>query len=89
MTDTEIIAALVLASQEGGAVDVANLLDGLTNGGLNQGAMIMYFKRSFPEIPLRVLIDASGWSRLTNGGLSDQEFDAALRPWLPTTSAHS
>jgi hypothetical protein len=57
-------------------------LDDLTGGRLSQSLMIMSFKRGFPVIPLKVLLDAGGWSRVTGGGLSDEQFNQLVGPWL-------
>lgn len=83
MNDIHIIDVLVKSSYEMNAVQLANLLEILLGERLSQGAMIMYFKRSFPEVPLRVIINASGWSRVSNGGLSDDDVIQLLQDWLP------
>jgi hypothetical protein len=81
--DEDIVKALRAESYHRCASELADLLDQLSEEGLSQGSMISYFKRAFPEIPLRILIDASGWSRLSGGGLGDLEFNAMLSSWLP------
>ena len=81
MNDEEILAAL-RASRPRSAVELAELLDRLTHGGLSQGSMITYFQRAFPDIPLRVLLDAGAWRRLSGGGLSDEGFNELLRKWI-------
>lgn len=81
MNDEEIIAAL-RASRPRSAVELAELLDRLTNGGLSAGTMITFFKRAFPEIPLRVCLEAAGWKRLGGKGLSDEEFNEFLGEWI-------
>jgi len=43
---------------------------------------VTYFKRAFPDIPLRILLDAGGWSRVGGGTLSDADFNDLLRPWV-------
>jgi len=83
VNDIHIIDVLVKSSYEMNAVQLANLLEILLGERLSQGAMIMYFKRSFPEVPLRVIINASGWSRVSNGGLSDDDVIQLLQDWLP------
>lgn len=85
MTDDEIVAAL-RASGSVSAVELAELLDDLTNGGLSQGSIITYFKRAFPGIPLRVLLDAGGWERISGGGLSDAGFNDLLSEWFEDES---
>jgi hypothetical protein len=82
MNDEEIVRLLRSNAGELSAVQVAELLDELTGGGLSQGTIITYFKRAFPMIPLRVLLDASAWERVSHGGLSDEGFNAALASWL-------
>ena len=84
MMDDEIIELLRTSARESTAVAVAAVLDQIVPGGLTQGSMIAYFKRAFPEIPMRTLLDAGGWHRVSAGGLSDADFDALLRPWLPS-----
>ncbi|MDC0747114.1 hypothetical protein [Polyangium mundeleinium] len=84
MKDEEVIGALQARRGEFYPVELAEYLGELTNGGLSQSTMVTYFKRAFPEIPLRVLLDAGGWQRLSNGGLTDRDFNALLQPWLDT-----
>ena len=82
MDDDEIIAAL-RACRPRTPVKIAETLDKLYDGGLSQGSMIMFFKRAFPGIPLRLLLDeASSWSRLTSGDLSDDGFNELLKEWI-------
>jgi hypothetical protein len=81
MNDDEIVAAL-RASRRRSAVEIAELLDGLTHGGLSQGSIVTYFKRAFPGIPLRVLLEAGAWRRVSGGGLSDEGLNDLLREWL-------
>lgn len=84
MTDEEIIDRLREASSSLRAAQLAGLLEELTAGGLSQGSLITYFKRAFPKIPLRVLIEAGAWARVSDGGLTDDEFDDLLGEWLPS-----
>lgn len=83
MNDEGIVAAL-RASKRRTAVELAELLDDLTHGGLSAGAIITYFKRAFPRIPLRTLQDAGAWTRVCRGddALSDEGFNDLLRAWL-------
>jgi hypothetical protein len=67
----------------GTATVVAAELANLAPDGLTQSTLIFYFKRAFPSIPLRVMIAAGNWRQI-GGGMSDEEFDEMLRPWLPT-----
>jgi hypothetical protein len=82
MNDEEIITIL---RSKGGvltAVELAELLDNLTGGGLSDATIVTYFKRAFPDIPLRALLEAGGWRRVSDGGLNDDEFNELLGPWL-------
>ena len=83
MTDNEIVDQLRASARTSSAVSVASLLDRILPEGLTQGAMVSYFKRAFPEIPLSTLLEAGSWSRLSAGWLSDADFEALLRPWWP------
>lgn len=84
MKDEDIIRALQAKRGELSPVQLAEYLGDMANGGLSQGTMIMFFSRSFPEIPLHVLLEAGGWQRVSNGGLTDAEFTTLLQPWLGT-----
>lgn len=64
------------------ASQLASLLEELLGQPLDQGLFIFRFKEAFPEIPLRTLTEASGWSRLCIGGFEDDDFDQMLSPWL-------
>jgi len=63
------------------AVAIAEELAAL-RGEYSQGAFVNYFKRAFPDIPLNVLTECGGWHRLSDGGISDEQFAAKLSPWL-------
>lgn len=82
LNDEEIIARLRAQRQVLPASRLAELLESLADGGLSQGTMITYFKRAFPSIPLRVLLDAGEWSRVSGGQKNDEWFDELLQPWL-------
>jgi hypothetical protein len=82
MNDDEIADRLRSAKDTLTAVDLAELAGDLAGTGLTQGIIAMMFKRAFPEIPLRVLLDAGAWNRVSNGGMTDEEFNALFRPWL-------
>jgi hypothetical protein len=82
MSDDEVVTQLRAGCGKLTPVELAERLDELTGGNLSQGTLITYFKRAFPSIPLRVLLDAGGWHRVSNGALGDEAFNALLRPWL-------
>ncbi len=82
MTDDEIVAAL-RAPPLGSAVELAERLERLVGAPLGQGSIVTYFKRAFPRLPLSVLMQAVAWHRVCGGsGLSDDEFNASLAPYL-------
>lgn len=62
---------------------MVDLLEDLLGSSVQQSTFIFKFAEAFPEIPLRRLIDASGWSRFGEGGFDYVEFDRMLAPWLP------
>ena len=82
MNELQIIEGLQAARENHSALGLARVLDELTHGKLSQGSLVTYFKRAFPSIPLRVLIDAGAWHRLSSGGMSDDEFEELLGPHL-------
>jgi hypothetical protein len=64
-------------------VEIAEVLGQLYEGGLSDRAIVPFFKRAFPQIPLRVLLDSCTWHRVSGpGGTSDEEFNELLGPWL-------
>jgi hypothetical protein len=82
MNDDEIIAALGRASHSYSPVEVAEVLGESREGGLTHSAMVFHFKRAFPMVPLRVLLEAGGWNRLSGGDLSDEQFNGLLGAWI-------
>ena len=86
MTDSDIILTLQAKAAKGGSpLQLATLLGELSDGGLSQSTLIMFFKRAFPALPLRVLIDAGAWHKVSGGGMSDEEFEKLLGPYLGST----
>ena len=49
------------------------------------------FAEAFPKVPLNVLMRASHWHGVSEGGMSDERFDSLLSPYLNSSdpSAHS
>ena len=82
MTDDEIVRVLQANKERLSPVGLAELLNDLIGGALSQGALVTYFKRAFPGIPLRVLLDLGAWTRVGNGDLADEEFDLVLGSYL-------
>jgi hypothetical protein len=82
MNDDEVVATLRDAGSRLDPVSLADLLDRLTDGGLSQGSIVTYFKRAFPSIPLRILLESGGWHRVGGRTLSDEQFNEILRPWI-------
>lgn len=86
MTDDELVALLRSASPGTPPSGLAEILADHLDKGLTQSAMVFYFKRAFPDTPLRVLLEAGAWSRLSDGTLSTEQFDELLEQWLRWTS---
>ena len=82
MNDEEVISALQNAPPGTSAVDLAELVAASIGVEVGQFSLVTYFKRAFPAIPLRLLLDAGAWHRVSDGGMSDDEFNDLLRPWL-------
>jgi hypothetical protein len=82
MSDLEIITRLQESSSDLTPVELADLLNTLTEGALSQGTLITYFKRAFPNTPLRALLDAAGWQRLGGSEFDDQQFNELMKPWI-------
>ena len=79
MTDPEIIQCLQEAVGAGASpVEVANLLAQVCEQGLHQSTLTMYFKLAFPTLPLRTLLEAGAWRGVSEGGMSDDEFNRLL-----------
>jgi hypothetical protein len=82
MKDGEIVERLRREVDTMSPIQLADLLDSLLPDGVGQFPLLSFFKRAFPLIPLQTLIQANRWKRLCDKGLSDDEFDALLNPWL-------
>jgi hypothetical protein len=82
MDDDELVALLRSSSRETSASGLAEILAEHLDEGLTQSAVVFYFKRAFPDTPLRVLLEAGAWSRLSGGDLSRDQFDGLLGQWL-------
>ena len=81
MTDEEIIGQLRMCLPAKPS-EIAYILEGFLDGELTQSGLIVYFKRAFPSIPLRTMIEASGWVGVCSDGFSDVEFDAILLSYI-------
>lgn len=86
LPDGAVVEGLRALGRTRRAVEVADALGRLRGGALEQFTFMLFFKRAFPAIPLRTLIEAGAWTRF-RGGLTDEGFDAMLSAWLPTRSA--
>jgi hypothetical protein len=85
--DETAVAALRAVAQHKSPTDTARMLETLVPEGLTQSKMTFYLKRAFPEIPLKVIIDAQLWERVGPGSITDAEFDEMLRPWWPPSES--
>ncbi len=81
-SDEEVIDILRSSKGKLTPVELAELLNNIGIEGLTQGTLVTYFKRAFPIIPLKVLLDIGSWSRISNGYLSDDDINEILKPWL-------
>lgn len=86
MTDDKIIELLQEEASTKHAVDVAELLSSQLQDGLTESALIFYFARAFPDIPISTLRDLEDWERFPNGRMTDREFNEALDGWLSLSS---
>jgi hypothetical protein len=86
MNDEAIIATLRHVGGTETATVVAEELARVAPGGLTQATVVSYFKRAFPGIPLRTLLEAGAWRRVSAGELTDEDLDNLLSPWLPTSA---
>ncbi|WP_223641622.1 hypothetical protein [Corallococcus sp. EGB] len=82
MNDEEVLNALRVKEKLLTPVELAELLGSMLEGGVSHSAIVSYFKRAFPSIPLRVLLESGLWWRVGKGRLSDQGFNELLRPWV-------
>lgn len=82
MTDDQVLDMLRAHRNRLSAVELAELLRDGASEGLTQGTLVTYFKRAFPDLPLRVLLDAGAWIRVSDGGMTDAQFEEHLMPWL-------
>lgn len=82
MTDDEILDALRAKRTLLSPVQLAELLDRLTQGRLSQSVLVTYFKRAFPAIPLDVMLASGGWTGVGGREMTDEQFNEAIRPWL-------
>jgi hypothetical protein len=78
----EVVALLRSLSRDRLPSELAEVLANHLDAGLTQSSMVFCFKRAFPATPLRVLLEASAWSRLSGGELSTEQFDELLGQWL-------
>ncbi len=82
MNDEEVLSVLRAEEKQRTPVELAELLGSMIDGGVSHSGIVSYFKRAFPVIPLRVLLESGLWHRVGYGGLSDEGFNELLRPWV-------
>lgn len=82
MTDDEILSRLRSARGHLSPVGLARLLGTLRGEAPSDAVFITYFKRAFPDIPLRTLRDCGAWAPLSGCSMTDADFSQALEPWL-------
>lgn len=92
MRDDEIVNELKRLQPTLGPLEMALHLDTLLPKALSMAHLVFYFKRAFPTLPLRVLMDCASWRRLQDGPvgskeeecddcLNDAEFERLLSPY--------
>jgi hypothetical protein len=86
MSHEELIRALRDGRGRLTAIEMVQLIVAHTGKLPTQFALIVLFKRAFPQIPISVLTDAGFWRGLGFGDMSDEDFEATLRPWLGPTA---
>jgi hypothetical protein len=84
MTDEAIIEELKRQRSAMSPLGLALKLQQLYGSEISHGLIVTFFKRAFPEIPLRALLDVGAWSRVGEGKMTDEEFERLLSPWLGT-----
>ena len=89
MTDDQVIDILRLESCSRTAAELAALLSELLEGGFSAGSVVTYFKRAFPEIPLRTVIEASVAGAQVGERQGAEAFNSILGKWLPRRPAAS
>lgn len=82
MRDEDVLNVLRAKEKLLTPLELAELLGGMLEGGISHSAIVFYFKRAFPSIPLRVLLESGLWWRVGEGKLSDQGFNEHLSPWV-------
>lgn len=83
MKDEEIIRRLQEAARAGAPpAQVAHILDEIAPEGLQQSSLTMFLKQAFPRLPLRTLLEAGAWRAVSDGGISDEDFNQLLSPYL-------
>lgn len=69
-------------------VALARLAIRMMGADKGQFFLINVFAEAFPEMPLRYLKQASRWHEVCRGGMSDEEFDHMLKPFIPVCAIH-
>ena len=82
VSDEAIIDSLRRARGSLNAIELAELLGSRLPDGIDLSALIGYFNRAFPDIPLRSLLDAGAWHRVGGGEMTDADFEAHFNEWL-------
>ncbi|NNB96353.1 hypothetical protein HI113_20890 [Corallococcus exiguus] len=82
MRDEDVLNVLRAKEKLLTPVELAELLGGMLENGISHSVIVFYFKRAFPSIPLRALLESGLWWRVGKGGMSDQEFNEHLKPWV-------
>ena len=89
----ELVGRIRALGVTASVVTIARVLDDGLGRPVEVFDLISFIKEAFPEVPLRLVIEVGLWRRFSSGGLSDDQVNELLTPWipgtLPTTSTKS
>lgn len=80
VSDEQVLAVIREQASSLSPGELTELCSRLRQQPFTQSTLVFFFKRAFPNIPLRTLIEAGAWHRVSDGGMTDAEFDALLAP---------
>lgn len=81
-TQTEVLTELRRLASTQTPVQLVETLAALRSKEfLAASEMEVWLHLAFPDIPVRVLRTAGAWHRVSDGGMSDEEFNALLSPY--------
>ena len=81
ISDEEVLVAIREQASVLSPVELTELVSRLQQKEFSQSTLVFFFKRAFPKIPLRTLIEAGAWHRVSGGKMTDVEFNHLLTPF--------